>query len=374
MQRIANRPGHFGFASDPAYLQKKLEDHRTFSAAMFILVPVLEAGLWIWDYVTDPAGAHQTILLRLSFLLFIPVALAFRHISNRRLLALLSITSILFGEVIYVEILDRLQTGMTYGIGGFMFFMLMPFVLLQAFSLRLNLSYTFAAAALPHLLAAIGFIPGFQHGHYVVLIWPAAIGVMLGQAAYAYNYLLRYESECALELASNTDPMTGTSNRRHFIPLLRQEILRCQRKNHHVSLLILDIDHFKKINDSYGHPAGDQVICKLADICRKASRQIDTVARLGGEEFAVLLPETSIQEAVVVAERIRSTVESTIMSDIGNGALRFTASIGVAEQPEEDSSEETLVSLADAALYQAKTSGRNRVVCAPGKLAPQTAA
>jgi diguanylate cyclase (GGDEF)-like protein len=146
------------------------------------------------------------------------------------------------------------------------------------------------------------------------------------------------------------------------MPLLRQEIVRCQRLNHRVSLLMLDIDHFKKINDTYGHPTGDVVICSLADICRKASREIDVVARLGGEEFAILLPETGIQVAMTVAERIRSTIENTSIKSLGGVEFRFTVSIGVAEQPQGDKSEETLIGIADAALYQAKTSGRNRVV------------
>ena len=187
---------------------------------------------------------------------------------------------------------------------------------------------------------------------------------MLVQFAFAFSYLRRYESEAALELASNTDPMTGVSNRRHFMPLLRQEIIRGHRLNSRVSLLMLDIDHFKKINDTYGHPTGDMVICTLADICRRESREIDVVARLGGEEFAILLPETAMQDALVVAERVRAAVENTSVKSMDNVEFRFTVSIGAAEQPRDDKSEEKLIGMADAALYQAKTSGRNRVVSA----------
>jgi diguanylate cyclase (GGDEF)-like protein len=261
-----------------------------------------------------------------------------------------------------VEILNRLNTGMTYGIGEFMFFMFMPLVLFQGFSLRMNLSYTFVAAATPHLLAAVNFTHDFQQSHYAVLIWPTAVMTMLVQFAFALNYLRRYESETALELASNSDPMTGVSNRRHFMPLLRQEIARGSRLNHRVSLLMLDIDHFKKVNDTYGHPTGDLVICALADICRKASREIDVVARLGGEEFAILLPETDLKVAMTVAERVRAAVENTSVNCAGDTKLHFTVSIGVAEQPQNDKSEETLIGIADAALYQAKISGRNRVI------------
>jgi len=362
MRRIENRPGYFGFTAEPAYLQKKLEDHRSFSVAMFILFACLGTSLWVWDNVTDPLGARHTVWLRLSFLLLAAISLAFKHVGNRRLLAFISMGATLLAEVIFVEILNRLNTGMTYGIGGFMFFMFMPLVLFQGFSLRLNLIYTFVAAFTPHLLAAANFARDFQQSHYAVLIWPAAVMTMLVQFAFAFNYLLRYESEAALERASNTDPLTGVSNRRHFMPLLRQEIIRGHRLNHRVSLLMLDIDYFKKINDSHGHPTGDLVIRMLADICRRESRQIDVVARFGGEEFAILLPETALQEAVAVAERIRLAVENTEVKSLGNVELHFTVSIGAAEQPPEDKSEENLIGIADAALYQAKTSGRNRVV------------
>ncbi len=361
MRRLENHPGYFGFVADPEYLQKKLEDHRSFCVAMFSLFACMGAALWIWDYVTDPVGARHTIGLRLFFLLFIVISFAFKHVKNRRLLVFTSMGATLLAEVVFVEILNRLNTGMTYGIGGFMFFMFMPLVLFQGFSLRLNLIYTFVAAATPHLLAAANFAHGFQHSHYVVLIWPTAVMTMLVQFAFALNYLRRYESETALKLASNTDPMTGLSNRRHFLPLLRQEIIRGHRLNHRVSLLMLDIDHFKIINDTYGHPTGDLVICTLAAVCRKASRETDVVARMGGEEFAILLPETCIRDALVVAERVRSAVENTSVKSRGNVEFRFTVSIGIAEQPPEDKSEEKLIGMADTALYQAKTSGRNRV-------------
>lgn len=365
MKRLDNRPGYFGFVAEPEYLQKKLDDHRASSMAMFFLFACMGMALWTWDHVTDPVGARHTIGLRLSFLLLAAIPFAFRYVRSRRLLALISMGATLLAEAAFVEILNRLNTGMTYGIGGFMFFMFMPLVLFQGFSLRLNLGYTFVAAAMPHLLAAADFAHGFQHNHYAVLIWPTAVMTMLVQFSFAFNYLRRYESETALELASNTDSMTGVSNRRHFMPLLRQEIIRSHRLGHRISLLMLDIDHFKKINDTHGHPTGDLVICTLANICRKASREIDVVARLGGEEFAILLPETGLQEALTVAERVRAAAENTSIESLNGEALRFTVSIGIAEQPPGEKSEEKLIGTADAALYQAKTSGRNCVVSAP---------
>jgi len=363
MRRLENRPGHFGFIAAPEFLQKKLDDHRSFSAVMFILFACMGTALWTWDRATDPVGALNTIWLRLFFLLFIAMPLAFKYINNNRLLAFIAMGATLLAEMVFVEIMNRLHTGMTYGIGGFMFFLFMPLVLFQGFSLRLNLGYTFIAAATPHLLAAVDFAHNFQHTHYAVLIWPTAVMMMLVQFAFAYNYLCRHESETALELASNTDPMTGVSNRRHFMPLLRHELIRAQRLGNRATLLMLDIDHFKTVNDTYGHPTGDLVICTLANICRKASREIDAVSRLGGEEFAILLPQTNIQEAQAVAERIRTSVANTSVKSLDGVEFHFTVSIGVTEQQPDDISEEKLIGEADAALYQAKTSGRNRVVC-----------
>jgi diguanylate cyclase (GGDEF)-like protein len=336
---------------------------------MFFLTACLGTSLWLWDYVTDPAGAGKTVVPRLFFLSLVVFVPAFKIARNHRILALTSMAATLLLEVLFVEILNRLHTGMTYGIGGFMFFMFAPLLLFAGFSWRLNLCYTLLAAGIPHLLALVDFAQGFQHQHYAVLIWPTAILMTLVHLATATSYLHRYELETALELASNTDPMTGVSNRRHFMPLLRQEIARGQRFEHHASLLMLDIDHFKSVNDTYGHPTGDMVICALADICRGASRAIDVVTRLGGEEFAIMLPDTDTQGALAVAERVRATVERTLMTSLVGVTFRFTVSIGIAEQVPEDTSEDNLIEMADAALYQAKLSGRNRVACLPRRVA-----
>jgi hypothetical protein len=127
VKRLQDRPGHFGFVAEPAYLQKKLEDHRAPSTAMFALFACLEPALWAWDYVTDPAGAQDTLMLRLLYFpLFMLVAIAFRFVKHRRLLALVSMGATLLAEALFVEIINCLQSGMVYGIGGFMFFMFMP--------------------------------------------------------------------------------------------------------------------------------------------------------------------------------------------------------------------------------------------------------
>jgi diguanylate cyclase (GGDEF)-like protein len=205
----------------------------------------------------------------------------------------------------------------------------------------------------------------FQHRHYAILIWPTALMMMLVLLAYAQSYSRRYDSEAALLLASNTDPMTGLNNRRHFMPTLRQEVARVHRMQRPSSLLMIDIDQFKLVNDVYGHPTGDAVICQVADQSRKVSRQIDTVARMGGEEFAILLSETGLRDACLVAERLRASIASSSALSPSGVMFQFTVSVGVAELSPGTGTEETLIANADEALLSAKAAGRNRVEPAP---------
>lgn len=353
----------FSFLTESeSLLNKKLEDHRTFSAIMFAMTAIIGCSHWVWDYVTDPIGAQHTIYLRLLFLLLFAYSFAFMHVKSRRVLEFISVMAGLSLLVNYVEILNQLNTGMIYGIGGFVFFLFLPLLMFQGFSIRVSIVSTFLFAAFPQILALLGIAHHFQHAQYAVLIWPAASAMILTHYAFAQNYRFRYDSETALEFASNTDPLTGVSNRRYFVPTIRHELIRSQRFAHPVSLIVLDIDNFKKINDIHGHSTGDAAICALANICRRMARQIDFVARLGGDEFAILLLEVGLEDALTVGERIRVAVENTPVKSFEGMDVKFTVSLGVAQQPTDNTSEEWLIELADAAMYDAKSAGRNRVV------------
>ncbi len=345
-------------------LKKKWADHRSLSSLMFIVAAFLGPLEWSADYATDPDGAMHTIGLRLTYLSLLAFPFGLKYINNRRVIEFASVSAGLVGLISFVEILNRLHMGMIYGIGGFTLFLFMPLLIAQGFSLRVNLFATLLYAAFPPFLDAIGYARDFESVHYAVLIWPTAIAMMLAHCAFAHNYRLRYESELALQSASNSDSMTGLSNRRYFMPLLKQEILRAHRFMHPISLLMLDIDHFKNINDLYGHQTGDLVICTIANICRNTARSIDAPARIGGEEFAILLLEVGLEGALTAAERIRKAVENTTIRSAKGVPLNFTISIGVAERPLDVVSEERFIALADAALYKAKASGRNCVQCA----------
>ena len=169
--------------------------------------------------------------------------------------------------------------------------------------------------------------------------------------------LVRHAEE--LERLATTDDLTGLCNRRHFLALAEDERRRHERKHRPLALLILDIDVFKSINDRFGHDVGDAVICHVARICREEIRPFDILARIGGEEFVLLLPETTPEQAMMLAERVRQHLEATPF--VVDGAdVTVTASIGVSEGTQSEGIGD-LMKRADQALYQAKREGRNRV-------------
>jgi diguanylate cyclase (GGDEF)-like protein len=160
------------------------------------------------------------------------------------------------------------------------------------------------------------------------------------------------------------DGLTGLANRRQAEERLHSEFSRARRLGDPVALIVGDIDHFKSVNDRYGHPTGDAVLCQFADVLREAVREIDVAARWGGEEFAVLLPGSNAAGAAVVAERVRDRLAQRVTLSPHGAPVRVTASFGVAAFPETADSATELLAAADAALYAAKRSGRDRVVTA----------
>jgi two-component system, cell cycle response regulator len=171
------------------------------------------------------------------------------------------------------------------------------------------------------------------------------------------------EKNRELERLSISDGLTGLYNHRHIHGLLNDEFERAERTGSMLTVAMFDLDHFKSVNDEWGHQAGDRVLEQLADILRFNAREIDRLGRYGGEEFMALLPGTGVEDGAVLVERVRRDVARRSF-DIGHGRnLRMTISAGVASFPDERvGSPETIVRLADEALYAAKSGGRNRVV------------
>jgi len=175
------------------------------------------------------------------------------------------------------------------------------------------------------------------------------------------NVSQRVAIEDQLKRLATTDDLTGLNNRRAFYVQAEQVRVRCLRYRHPLSAMMLDIDHFKLFNDRYGHQVGDQVLTTVATIIQQTIREVDVAGRIGGEEFAILLPETGLVDAAEVAERIRASVQANQQVLIGELPISVTISIGVAAFCMPSGNTEQLLKTADRLLYKAKDSGRNRV-------------
>lgn len=186
----------------------------------------------------------------------------------------------------------------------------------------------------------------------------------LGQLAAAFNLMIEKleQNLTALKNLAILDELTGLYNRREFNLQLKNELERSQRYSHSFSLVILDIDHFKKLNDTYGHQAGDLALRSISALLKQEFRALDLVARYGGEEFIVILPETISTRAYSVAERIRQLISSHALVINEKQTINVTLSGGVATFPTDGNTQEALVYAADQALYTAKRSGRNQIV------------
>jgi diguanylate cyclase (GGDEF)-like protein len=170
----------------------------------------------------------------------------------------------------------------------------------------------------------------------------------------------RKELEAELFRQASTDSLTGVSNRRYFLAQAEQELRRSRRFARPLSVMMIDLDHFKKINDTHGHAVGDAVLQGVVRRALESLRQSDQLGRLGGEEFAVVLPETDLAAATEVAERLRKHIaERPLIAE--RQPIHSSVSVGVAQLGAEDSSIDALFSRADAALYRAKNGGRDRV-------------
>jgi diguanylate cyclase (GGDEF)-like protein len=203
------------------------------------------------------------------------------------------------------------------------------------------------------------------------VLYPLVRGInhMAENVAMTQDEMLRRIDEATRELQiqkqnaereARIDPLTGLNNRRAFLERAALELQRAARYNAPTALIMLDLDHFKVINDTYGHPVGDQVLVALASALFKSMREVDSVGRLGGEEFAILMPDTAAEAAIQAAERIRQAVEAMAL-DVEGRRITCTASFGISAFQPDDGSIDELFIRADRALYSAKQLGRNRV-------------
>ena len=165
------------------------------------------------------------------------------------------------------------------------------------------------------------------------------------------------------------DELTGLATRRHFRERLRQEIPRGRRQGTPLCVLMLDLDHFKRINDGWGHAVGDRTLARFGSVLKESLRRSDLPARLGGDEFGALLPDTGPEDAVLLAERIRESLGDDPIFAADGSEIRLTCSIGVAALDADHDDDESVLARADAALYEAKHAGRDSVASQPAPAA-----
>ena len=223
------------------------------------------------------------------------------------------------------------------------------------------------ALTLEHRSAEFTTGEGKSSRCFEVRTWPLLAagskgeGRAVGRAVILSDVTAQVQLREELRRQSETDSLTGVANRRRFCQALEIECMRFSRGRAPLSLLMIDLDHFKAVNDRYGHPAGDSVLCHVAHLLLSSLRKTDLLARYGGEEFAVLLPETRMEGALVIAERIRRIVGTHAVEADGE-CISISVSVGVASHANDSEVDaEILLKKADLALYRAKTAGRDRV-------------
>lgn len=199
------------------------------------------------------------------------------------------------------------------------------------------------------------------HAFWISILVPIPLALAFGGVNFFLVAALEKAWGTANQLAM-VDRLTGLSNRHQFMPAAEREIGLARRHGQPMALLVLDVDHFKSINDRHGHLTGDRVLVEVARRCRQALRATDLLARWGGEEFIVLLPNTPIKQVRQSAERVREAVSASAQLAMGGQPVQVTVSVGAAWAPAGRLvSLDALIQLADAALYRAKHTGRNRI-------------
>jgi diguanylate cyclase (GGDEF)-like protein len=236
---------------------------------------------------------------------------------------------------VVITMATRLALGTTTNdLIGLFFLLTLPYVLGGATTMRLGIS---------------------QRRQYSLFIQTETINQEL---------MMEIEHRRALELKlkemASTDPLTGLANRREYETLFMHEIHRARRSGTPLAACILDLDHFKRVNDTYGHAAGDAVLRNTAQLLKQKLRTMDIIGRLGGEEFIILLPETTIDQAAAIGTRLLEAL-AEMEIDVGKTVIRVTATIGISGLIDEDETFNSIIARADEALYRGKNAGRNRV-------------
>ena len=352
----------------PDYLAAKAEDFRVFTRVALLITAVFLVFTIIWDYAIDPVNAGRAVWLRLTEC---AAALVWRAASWKHLHSATSrAATLIFPLVVsatFIAILGLLDNGPAYGVGGFLyFFIFVPFLVAgQPFSFAVLVLTVISI--FPMAVAPLGLSAGLNWAVYNAYVWIgfAPIVAILVLCEYLYWRVFVYRGQ--VETLAVTDGLTGLANRRYFIVEGARILEGHKRGNRQASLLFIDIDRFKRINDTYGHAVGDAALRHVVETLEPFMRKSDLMARYGGEEFVVLLPDTTDNAAFSMADRMRVALRERPFNGVradDSQPLVLTISVGVASyRPEAGTPADIdlLIHAADHALYRAKNDGRDRV-------------
>jgi len=361
---VSRYSGRFEPVEEAAYHLRKFDELRPYMFRTLLALPTLIILLWAWDWVIDPRAAPGTLGLRLGMAAcLLPSVATLRWRLGLRSFTLILYACLLSTEVLWLIILQLMEGGLVSGVAGSMVFVLGMLVLGLPLRFRDNAIAVPAVLLAPNVAAAVGLLPGFPYAQYNTLIIPASGLAVFTLWAFDRLYRRAYSYQRSVERLAAEDPLTGLANRRHFMLAGTRLLEAVRRYGRPACILLADLDHFKAINDRFGHAAGDVVLQVTAALLIEFRRAADIPARLGGEEFAVLLPETDARGALALAERLRAALETRRIRVPATppAELTVTMCVGVAVCTSADQTLDAVLRRADAALYQAKEGGRNRV-------------
>lgn len=351
------------------YLNKKFNDHRLYTAAILLILIPLGLAEGIFDYKSHPEIKSELFQLRLYFLLLVIPAWIILKSSSLKLSTATILITLVFSAYLGIKIIEHSGEELVTTVSNVALYPFFIFFVLIGFSIYIQIFFLTVAFSFVVLSENHGVLDDLIQNVYFQISVQSSVSALLIMLVFSWSYYHRYNLQLALEKSSQTDPLTGVANRRHFDNQLKSETTRSARSSVECALILLDIDHFKRINDTFGHPTGDRVICALADLCVNQSRATDLVARLGGEEFAIILPDTNITDAKNLAERIRKHVEDVCVTSDAGEIVKWTISLGISALPVNKRSANTteivmemFIHQADSALYEAKNKGRNQTV------------
>lgn len=353
-------PDKFNADLEAQFREGRIRTLIEFNLNTFWSIAIILVGFGLWDVFVDPSHAWSTLLVRVVGAILLIATGMFQKRPGRAewmpLLAKVRLTIAVVASALAASMLDR---GYGFGVAGLVVIILTgPYIALDTRDL-LKTNLAMIAVLIPVMLLVS--LPTFDLiGTMVFVLLAVAVSMLLGRVLEASNRR-GFALELELHRDARTDALTGIDNRRAMQERGRLELKRAKRSGEPVSLILCDLDHFKYINDKYGHEAGDTALTDAAAVLREALRETDALGRWGGEEFMAILPGTDTKGANAVAERMRAAIAGTKLAGLSDS---ITISLGVttSEHLDDPALEyDLLVKEADQRLYRAKLEGRNRV-------------